>query len=272
MRDFSLSPREVVVSIWGNRSLIASLARRDVTGRYRGSVVGLLWSFFNPVFMLAVYTFFFSVVFKARWAGGSDSKTEFALIAFAGLIIFNLFVECINRAPSLVLGNVNFVKKVVFPLEVLPVVTVVSALFHAAISSAVWLVFYSLFFGVPHVTVVLMPLVFVPLVLTILGLSWILASLGVYLRDVSQVVSIFTGALMFLSPIFYPVSAMPEGFQAVIQFNPLTPAIETARNLLIYGKGLSLIAYCIEVAISIGVAWVGFAWFQKTRKGFADVL
>lgn len=272
MRNFSLHPGELISSIWGNRKLIASLARRDVTGRYRGSVVGLLWSFFNPVFMLAVYTFFFSVVFKARWVGGSDSQTEFALIAFAGLIVFNLFVECINRAPSLVLGNVNFVKKVVFPLEVLPVVALVSALFHAAISCGVWLVFYLIFFGLPHATVVLMPLVFVPLVLTILGVSWVLASLGVYLRDVSQIVSIITGALMFLSPIFYPVSSMPEGFQAVIQFNPLTPAIETARDVLIYGKGIALGSYCLEAIVSLGIAWLGFAWFQKTRKGFADVL
>lgn len=272
MQNYSLNIAKAVASIWGNRKLIASLARREVMGRYQGSAMGLLWSFFNPVFMLAVYTFFFSVVFKARWPGGSESKTEFAMIAFAGLIVFNLFVECVNRAPTLILSNVNFVKKVVFPLEVLPVVSVVSSLFHATISCGVWLVFYLLFFGMPHPTALLLPLVFTPLVLTVLGISWILASLGVFLRDVTQVVSVFTGALMFLSPIFYPVSSMPADFQYVIQFNPLTPAIESARNLLIYGKGLALVPYCVEMTISVVVAWLGFAWFQRTRKGFADVL
>jgi lipopolysaccharide transport system permease protein len=262
----------MLASIWSNRVLIASLVGRDVMGRYQGSAIGLLWSLFNPVFMLMVYTFFFSVVFKARWPGASDSNTEFAMIAFAGLIVFNLFVECINRAPALVLGNVNFVKKVVFPLEVLPVVTMVSALFHTLISFGVWLVFYLVFFGIPHPTVVLLPLILIPLICTILGVSWFLASLGVYLRDVSQVISVITGALMFLSPIFYPVSSMPESFQAVIKLNPLTPAIEEARDLLVYGKGLSATAYLLELAISAGVAWLGFVWFQKTRKGFADVL
>lgn len=272
MKNYSLNLAKAASSIWDNRTLVASLAKREVMGRYQGSIMGLLWSFFNPAFMLAVYTFFFSIVFKARWPGGGGSNIEFAVIAFAGLIVFNLFTECINRAPALILNNVSFVKKVVFPLELLPVVSVLSSLFHAAISWGVWLVFYFIFFGVPHLAVLLLPLVLAPIVLTVLGFSWLLASLGVYLRDVTQVVSVFTGALMFLSPIFYPVSSMPVGFQKIIQFNPLTPAIESVRNILIYGKGVPLLPYFIEMAISIAVAWLGFAWFQKTRKGFADVL
>jgi lipopolysaccharide transport system permease protein len=252
--------------------LIGSLARRDVIGRYQGSVAGLLWSFFNPLFMLAVYTFFFSIVFKAKWGSGGGSKTEFAMVAFVGLIVFNFFVECVNRAPALIISNSNFVKKVVFPLDILPFVVIVSALFHATISCSVWLIFHLVFFGLPHSTAFLLPLVFIPLILTTLGVSWIVASLGVYLRDVSQVVSMVTAALMFLSPIFYPVSSTPEEFQLLIQFNPLTPAIEHARDFLVYGKGVPLLPYLFELGLSMMVAWAGFMWFQKTRKGFADVL
>jgi lipopolysaccharide transport system permease protein len=272
MQNFSISPKEMVASVWRNRSLIKALAQREVVGRYRGSVMGILWSFFNPVFMLVVYTFVFSVVFKARWSGGSDSKTEFALILFAGLIVFNLFAECFNRAPGLILANVSYVKKVVFPLEILPWVTLGSALFHALISLGVWLIAYLILFGVPHITVLLLPLVILPLLLLIMGLTWGLASLGVYLRDVSQFIGIVTTALMFLSPIFYPASALPEKYRHLLLLNPLTPAIEQARDVLFWGKVPDMSMLSIYLLAATLIAWLGFAWFQKTRKGFADVL
>jgi lipopolysaccharide transport system permease protein len=272
MQNFSISPKEMVASLWRNRSLIKALAQREVVGRYRGSVLGILWSFFNPVFMLLVYTFVFSVVFKARWSVGSDSKTEFALILFAGLIVFNLFAECFNRAPGLILANVSYVKKVVFPLEILPWVALGSAMFHALISLGVWLIAYLILFGVPHITVLLLPLVILPLLLLIMGLTWGLASLGVYLRDVSQFIGIVTTVLMFLSPIFYPASALPEKYRHLLLFNPLTPVIEQAREVLFWGKVPDMTILSIYLVGATLVAWLGFAWFQKTRKGFADVL
>lgn len=259
-------------SFWRNRSLIKSLVMREVIGRYRGSMMGILWSFINPILMLAVYTFVFSVVFKTRWSGGSDSKTEFALVLFAGLIVFNFFSECVNRAPSLILSNVNYVKKVVFPLEVLPWVSIGSAFFHSAISMLVWLLTYTIFFGLPHPTVLLMPLVIVPLLLLTIGISWILASLGVFLRDVAQFIGIVTTILMFLSPIFYPVSALPEKYRHLLFLNPMTPAIEQTRGLLYWGKYPDLRMTLVYLAVSSTIAWLGFAWFQKTRKGFADVI
>jgi len=204
MRQFPATPVEMFTSLWRNRELILASAKREILGRYRGSVLGLLWSFFNPIFMLAVYTFVFSVVFKARWSVGSESKTEFALVLFAGLIVFNLFAECINRAPALILANPNYVKKVVFPLETLTFVSLLSALYHALISLGVWLAAYVILFGVPHASALYLPFVVMPFALFILGLSWILASLGVYLRDVSQFIGVITSVLMFLSPIFYP--------------------------------------------------------------------
>lgn len=272
MRDFSTTPVEMVASLWRHRSLIAASVKREVLGRYRGSVMGILWSFFNPLFILAVYTFVFSVVFQARWGGGSGSKTEFALVLFAGLMMFNLFAECINRAPGLILSNVNYVKKVVFPLEILPAVTLLAALFHLLISLGVWLLAYVIFFGVPHATVLYLPLIVLPLVVFIMGLGWALASLGVYLRDVSQFIGVVTTVLMFLSPIFYPATALPEAYRHLLYLNPLTPVIEQTRDVLFWGKNpdfLMLGLYWLTTAI---IAWLGFAWFQTTRKGFADVL
>lgn len=272
MQSFPASPREMAASFWRNRQLIRNLVQREVLGRYKGSVLGIFWSLATPIFMLAVYTFVFSVVFKARWGGGSDSKTEFALLLFAGLIIFNLFSECIGRAPGLILANVNYVKKVVFPLEVLPWVSMGSALFHFAVSLGVWLVAYLVLFGVPHWHIVLLPLVVLPLVLFVMGLSWALASLGVYLRDVGQIIGLVITVLMFLTPIFYPASALPEAYQPLMFFNPLTLPIEMARDMLYWGKVPQLGALAIYTAGAGAFALLGFAWFQKTRKGFADVL
>lgn len=272
MRRFSASPFEMFGSLWRNRELINVSAKREVLGRYRGSMLGLLWSFFNPLLMLAVYTFVFSVVFKARWNIESGSKTEFAMVLFAGLIVFNLFGESISRAPAVVLNNPNYVKKVVFPLEILPVVTLLSALFHGAISLGVWLVAHLIFFGLPHVTALYLPLVILPLLLFIMGLSWGLASLGVFLRDVSQFIGTVVTVLMFMTPIFYSIAALPEEFRQWLYLNPLTPVIEQARNVLYWGKQPDFALLGIYTMVSLLIAWLGFAWFQKTRKGFADVL
>lgn len=273
MRHFPLSPVEIGADLWRNWSLIKALTKREIVGRYQGSMLGLLWSFFNPVFMLVVYTFVFSVVFKARWGdGGSESKAEFALVLFAGVLVFSLFAECINRAPSIILSNPAYVKKVVFPLEILPWVNLGAALFHVLISFAVWLVFSFFVFGLPPLTAVFFPLLLIPLILLVMGISWLLASLGVFLRDVSQVVGILTTALMFLTPIFYPITAIPESYRPILYLNPLTFIIDQARNLLIFGKGMMWGHWALLTLISLFVAWLGFVWFQKTRKGFADVL
>lgn len=272
MRDFPATPIEMVASLWRNRSLIHASAKREVLGRYRGSALGLLWSFFNPLFMLAVYTFVFSEIFKARWSAGSESKTEFALVLFAGLIIFNLFAESINRAPGLILSNVNYVKKVVFPLEILPFVALLSAFYHGLISLLVWLMVYVMLFGLPHPSILYLPLIVLPFGLFIMGLSWALASLGVFLRDVGQFIGVVVTTLMFLSPIFYPATALPESYRHILFLNPLTPVIELTRDVLYWGKAPDFVLLGIYSLAAAAIAWLGFAWFQKTRKGFADVL
>lgn len=261
-------------SLWRNRQLIAQMTKREVAGRYKGSAMGLAWSFFNPVFMLVVYTFVFSEIFKARWGGigGDDSKTQFALVLFVGMIVLNLFSEVFNRAPGLILANVNYVKKVVFPIEILPVIAMLVALFHSLISLGVLLIAFAVFNGYLHWTAVFIPLILLPLVIITIGLAWILASLGVFLRDVGQLVGIISTVLMFLSPVFYPLNAVPERFRPIIMANPLTFIIEQAREVLIWGhlpNWIGLGGYTLAAA---AIAWAGYAWFQKTRKGFADVL
>jgi len=260
-------------SIWSNRQLIVQMISREVVGRYKGSAMGLAWSFLNPVLMLAVYTFVFSVIFKSRWGvGGEESKTQFAMVLFVGMIVHGLFAEILNRAPSLILSNVNYVKKVVFPLDTLPVIAMGTTLFHSLVSLGVLLTTFALFNGYLHWTAVFTPLVLLPLVTLTLGLAYMLASLGVFLRDVGQTIAIITAVMIFLSPVFYPVTALPEEFRPWIMANPLTFIIEQAREVLIWGHLPDWMGLGIYTLAATTVAWVGYAWFQKTRKGFADVL
>ncbi len=267
------SPMALVQSFWQNGQLIFHMTKRDVLERYTGSVLGLAWSIFNPVLMLAVYTFVFSIVFKARWGiGGNESKIQFAVVLFAGLIMHSLFAEVLNRAPGLILSNVNYVKKVIFPLEILPSIVMGTALFHSLINLGVLLVAFFFANGFLHWTVVFAPLVILPLVIFTLGLAWLFASLGVFLRDVGQTISIITMVMLFLSPIFYPASALPEEFRPWLYANPLTFIIEQGRAVLIWGQLPDWSGLGIYMLVATVVAWGGYAWFQKTRKGFADVL
>ena len=261
-------------SLWRNRQLIVQMTKREVVGRYQGSAMGLAWSFLNPVFMLVVYTFVFSEIFKSRWGGigGDDSKTQFAVVLFVGMIVLSLFSEVLNRAPGLILSNVNYVKKVVFPIEILPVIAMGAALFHSFISLGVLLAAFALFNGYLHWTAVFTPLVLLPLVILTMGLAWMLASLGVFLRDVGQTIGIITTVLMFLSPVFYPITAVPERFHPIIMANPLTFIIEQAREVLIWGHLPNWLGLGTYTLAAVAIAWAGYAWFQKTRKGFADVL
>jgi lipopolysaccharide transport system permease protein len=270
------SPLALGKGLWFNRELILAMVKREVVGRYRGSIMGLLWSLLTPLLMLIVYTFVFSVVFKARWPGGAaeagEGRAHFAIMLFAGLIVHGIFAEVANRAPTLMLSNVNFVKRVVFPLEILPVVAAGAALFHAAVSLVVLLVAVFVATGSIPWTAVLFPLVLLPLLLLTLGVAWLLASLGVFMRDVGQVVGLITTILLFLSPVFFPIAAVPGALRPWMRVNPLTFAIEQSRALLIFGELPAWQGWLVYTAAAGVVAWLGYAWFQKTRKGFADVL
>jgi len=260
-------------ALLGNRHLSVQMARREILSRYRGSVLGLFWAFLTPLMMLAIYTFVFSYVFKARWTmNGEESMAQFAIVLFIGLIIHGFFAEIINRAPVLITSNVNFVKKIVFPLEILSVSALEAAVFTLAMNLLVFFIACYFIYDAIQMTAVWIPVVLLPLILFALGVSWILASMGVFLRDISQTTAIISTALLFLSPIFYPVSTLPDSFQTVIMANPLTFIIEQARNVLIWVQQPDLEGLTIYWLVSLFVLWLGFAWFQKTKKGFADVL
>jgi len=266
------NPVKITANLWQYRELIKQFTKREVIGRYRGSYLGIFWSFLNPLLMLVVYTFVFSVVFKARWGIGSGSKTEFALILFAGITTYNLFAEVVTRAPGLILSNVNYVKKVVFPLELLPVVALGSALVHGGISLFILWISMIVLMGVFNWTIIFLPLVLLPLILLSLGLGWFLASLGVFLRDIGHIIGVAVQVLMFLSPIFYPISAIPVELQPVYYINPLSYVVEDMRRIMVWGQEPNWEWLIIGTIIGGIIALLGHAWFQRTRGGFADVL
>ena len=249
------------------------MSRREVVGRYRGSVLGLTWSFVNPLLMLSVYTFVFGVVFRARWGvSGEVSRSQFALLLFTGMIVHGLVAECISRAPELILGQVNFVKKVVFPLETLSVVAACSAIFHTLVSAAALLVAMAMLQGRIPPTAPLFVIVIMPLAIGTLGLAWIFSSLGVFVRDLSQTIGLLMTVLLFMSPVFFPLSALPPEFREWVALNPLTFFMEQARNVVIWGVMPDWYGLSIRAVFACFLGCFGFWWFQRTRKGFGDVL
>jgi lipopolysaccharide transport system permease protein len=271
-RTSIFNPLVIASGLWKNSELIKQFVKREVIGRYRGSYLGIFWSFLTPLFMLAVYTFVFSVVFESRWGTGSGSKLEFALVLFCGLTTFNIFAETVNRAPGLIVGNVNYVKKVIFPLEILPVVALGSAMVQALISLSLLLVALVFFMGVINWTIILIPLVLLPLILLSLWLGWFFASLGAYLRDVGHLIGIAVQVLMFMTPIFYSITSIPENLRWVFYLNPINNVVEDMRRVVIWGQLPNWQWLVLGTVIGGIVAVLGYAWFEKTRGGFADVL
>ncbi len=269
-----MSPGSLVTGAWRHRSLIRQLVWREIVGRYRGSIAGLSWSLLNPLLMLAVYTFVFSTVFGARWTGlgGGNGHTHFAVVLFVGVIVHGMLAEAITKAPALVLANTNLVKKVVFPLETLAWSLAGSALFHATVSVAILLFATWVLEGSIPATALWLPVIFLPVLLFSVGIIWWLASLGVFLRDIAQIAGLIAVAMMFLAPVFYPLSALPEAYRHWLFLNPVTLPVEQARAALFAGVAPDARALLFYYAAAIAAAFFGYAWFQKSRRGFADVL
>lgn len=267
------NPLRIVRHFWQHRELIRQLACREVAGRYKGSVLGLAWSLLHPLLMLAVYTFVFSVIFKARWGlDAQEGSTDFAFALFAGLITFGLFSELLNASPSLILSNVSFVKRVVFPLETLVLVRFLGVFANALFSLAILLAGMFWVHGAIPLTAVLLPLVWLPMVLFSLGCGYLLASLGVFLRDIGSTIGILTTMLFFLTPIFYPLRLVPEQFRIVCQINPLALFVEHARRVLLWGTPPEWPSFLAGLLFSLAVFASGFVWFMKSKKTFADVI
>lgn len=249
------------------------MTKRDILSRYKGSMLGLGWSLFTPLMMLIIYTFVFSVVFKAKW--GTDleqSRATFSIILFAGMIVFNMFSECFNRSTTLITSNSNYVNKVVFPLAILPWTILGSAIFHALISLLILIVAAFFLLNEIHMTMLLLPIVWIPLFISLVGLMLLLSSVGVYFRDLSQVTGVLTTILMFTSPLFFPLSALPERLQPLLMLNPLAYFIEVTRDVMIWGNTPKLIPLLSAYLLSLILLMVGYNCFERLRKGFADVI
>jgi lipopolysaccharide transport system permease protein len=247
------------------------MAQREILAKYRASMLGLAWAFLLPIAMVSIYTFVFAIVLKARWPSLGEGSTNFALFALSGLVLHQYFSECVARAPGLILENQNYVTKVIFPLEILPWVTVLSSLLGASIGLSLIVLFRIVAEGLPSWTVLLAPVPFLILLPMVLGLVWGLAALGVFVRDLSQGVPVVLQAMLFLGPILYPLEAVPHPFDRVLYLNPITVPVELFRSLL-FGWPIQLFPVLIYSLFSALVCWLGFASFTRLKRTFADVL
>ena len=270
----SLSPAALVRHVWSHRDVTAQLAIRNVRAVYGGSMLGVLWAGFKPLLMLTVYTLVFGMIFKSRFfrADTASNPVDFGLALFAGLSIFTILSEALSKAPTIITGNTNFVKKVVFPLDVLVLSDFFATLFNFVVSAGILLVFLLVrYHGLP-LAALSAPFIVAPFILMCLGLSWLLASLGTYLRDLNQVIGVVITVLMFASPIFFPVEALPPALRQWAFLNPVASVVEQTRNALFLGQWPHPRRLAAEYMIDLIVLWLGWAWFEYTRKGFADVL
>lgn len=258
-----------------HRHLLTQLLRRDIASRYRGSLLGIFWALLTPLLMLGVYSFIFGTVFRTRWQAAPQeaaSDIAFPLLLYSGLIIHQFAAEILTRSTTIILHNSSYVKKVVFPLPILPVMVVLSAGFLALIQFILLFVAMGATGHSIPLTALWLPVIWAPLILLLCGGAWLVASVGVFLRDLSQIMGFLVTILLFLSPIFYPVTALPEPYRTFMQFNPLTPIIENTRTVLFYGAMPDWTLLGVYSLAALIICQCAYWWFKRTRKGFNDVL
>jgi lipopolysaccharide transport system permease protein len=272
MNSHPASLSHFAFTVWRYWNLISRLIGREFKARYRGSVLGVVWAILTPVFTVLVFTFVFSVVFKTRWGAQNASNGSFVVILLLGLTINNIFAESIARAPGVIVANLSYVKKVVFPLEVLPVVVVIGSLVNACFALAIVIVANFFITGVVHPTLVFLPLVLAPYILLVIGVTLFFSSVGVFIRDLGQIVGLLITIMLFMTPIFYPLSSVPEPYRRLLYLNPLTFTVEQARAVSLFGALPDWRGICLYSAGAVAVLAAGLFWFQRTRNGFADVM
>lgn len=255
-----------------NIRLIIDLSKRDILSKYKGSFFGFLWAIITPLLLLMVYSFVFGTIFKSRWAGVENSKADFAIILFIGMLTYNIFADSVSRSPWLISGNANFVKKIIFPIAILPIVNVISALFNFFMGFIAWLFILLFFGGELHSTILLIPVYLLPVIMISLGASWFFSALGVYFKDVAQFIGVLVMILMFSCPIFYPMTAVPEKYQFIFHLNPIAMTIEMIREVAIFGTIPSVAVFSKVLFVSCIITIVGFIFFRKCKGGFSDVL
>ncbi len=269
---YRADPLYIAGSLVEHRFVIGQLTKRAILGRYRGTVLGLLWSLVTPLLLLAVYTFVFGTILQVRWVSQSGGNAEFAAILFSGMLVHGILAECLTQASTLIVSNPQYVKKVVFPLEALPWVTVISAFFQGVISTGILLAYLFFVEGSIPWTAALFPIPLFILAFVCIAVGWLISATAVYLKDIAQMMGLLSTVLFFMAPILYPKTALPAEFQHLLYLNPLTYIIEQFRAVVLWGELPNWNGLGLYGVASVGVAWVSLAWFQKTRRGFADVL
>jgi lipopolysaccharide transport system permease protein len=272
MNSHSASLTDFAVTVWRYWNLISRLIGREFRARYRGSLLGVVWAILTPLLTVLVFTFVFSVVFKTKWGVDKTTNGSFVVILLLGLAINNIFAESISRAPTVIMANVSYVKKVVFPLEVLPVVVVIGSLVNASFSLGIVIVANFFITGIVHSTLLFLPFILAPYLLLVVGVTMFFSSIGVFIRDLSQIVGLLVTILLFMTPIFYPLSSVPEPYRAWLYLNPLTFTIEQARGVSLFGLPPDWTGISLYSAGAVAILAAGLFWFQRTRNGFADVM
>jgi len=251
--------------------LIISLTKRELSARYRGSVLGFFWTLLTPLVMIAIFTIIFAGIFKAKF-GASSSQWDYALYLFCGLLPWTAFQESLQLSSTTIVGHANLVKRVVFPLETLPVSLSLAAIVNQLLGTLVLIAAALVLRRQLHPTIIYLPLLLIPQLVATAGAAWLIASLGVFVRDIVQGIGLLLMAWMYLTPIIYPESIVPENYRGLININPFTPLVRNYRRVILDGlapdwRGLAYFA------IFAGVTFLfGYWWFARTRKDFADVV
>lgn len=262
----------MIRTIIKNRYLLGQLTKKDIELKYKDSVLGMLWSVIVPILMIVIYTFVFSVVFRPQWISDTGSKFEFSLIMYCGLVAFNMLSDVMARSSGLIAANANYVKKVIFPLELLSVVITLTALFNSFISLIVLVIAKFILTHTVSVTLPLVVVVYIPLVIFTVGVSLMLSAMSVYLKDIASVISVVITVLMYVSPVFFSLESVPESYRIICEINPMTYMIENFRNVVLYGTMPNWLYLVISFVIAIVMAWLGGTIFRRAKEGFADVL
>ena len=259
-----------------NIEVTKQLTTRDIGAKYKGSKLGMIWTVLNPLIMLSVYTVVFSEIFQAKWGeglmNGETSRLVFALNLFCGLTVFNIFSESIGKSAILIVNNPNFVKKIRFPLHTLGTMTVLSAIYNAMNNLVIIGMTLLITKGHIYATMLLIPVIWLPLTLFCMGLTWIFSVMGVYIRDINQILSALISCMMFLSPIFYPASALPVGLQWMVQINPLARTIEQTRQVILIGGMPDVGGFIVPTMLSILWCEMCYRILEYTQRDLSDIL
>ncbi|MDP3898680.1 MAG: ABC transporter permease [Mesorhizobium sp.] len=268
----TILPFEPFLSLWRHRELFRRVLVRDIQSSFRGSVLGLAWIVVIPLTLVAIYSFVFGSILNSSWAIQPRSPYEVPLIYFSGLMVFGFFMETITRSTTHIRDQKTYVTKIIFPVDILCWVLVGTALFKFFVNLVLLLTFITLLTGAFPVKALLLPLLMVPFVLLTVGLAWILAGVGAFIRDLSHALQALGPVIMFISPVFYAAAQVPEAARPFYFINPLTFMLESVRGLLFFDQAFSLQGYLAYSAAALVVFSFGYAFFQRLRPGFADVV